>query len=151
MGRVPLYHTAPYNQPVNEFTPGAGQPPITRSMQPPSECGDRITSYVVPELFQFGASGYRELCLIAWFCTPPISGYMLAKRMHESNPCWKYIFPFVLIAILTVGWIVGLILRETKVIDLHIFWMIFGPLFGVGCLISFFVLANLTRQRHTVS
>ena len=54
-----------------------------------SECGDRETSYVVPQLFQFGASGYRELCLIAWFCTPPISGYMIAKRMHESNPCWK--------------------------------------------------------------
>jgi len=86
--RVPLYHTAPYTNNVNEFTPGANQPAITKSMQPPSECGYQ-TSHVVPELFQLGAHGYAELCLIAWCCTSPISGYILAKRMHDSHPCYK--------------------------------------------------------------
>ena len=53
-----------------------------------SECGDQ-TSYVVPELCQLGAHGYRKLCLVALCCTPPISGYMLAKRTQESHACCK--------------------------------------------------------------
>ena len=156
-----------------------------------SECGDQ-TSYIVPELFQLGANGYVELCLVAYCCTPSISGYMLAKRTQESHPCCKerssikisksyrrnlksgfddllrdpikYIFPFVFIALFTMGWIVALILcslaeesrkksedpflegfTETK------FWIIFGCLFGSACIISSFVLLNLIRQRRSVS
>ena len=121
-----------------------------------SECGDQ-TSYIVPELFQLGAHGYAELCLVAWCCTPPISGYMLAKRTQESHPCCKerssikisksyrrnlksgfddllrdpikYIFPFVLIALFTMGWIVALILcslaEESHKNPKNPFWKVF--------------------------
>ena len=169
-----------------------------------SECGDQA-SYIVPELFQLGAHGYAELCLVAWCCTPPISGYMLAKRTQESHPCCKerspikisksyrrdlksgfddllrdpikYIFPFVLIALFTMGWIVALILcslaeeshkkseepflegftEETYTEEPFlegfpdIVWKIFGCLFGSACFISSFVLLNLYRQRRSVS
>ena len=155
-----------------------------------SECGDQ-TSYIVPELFQLGANGYAELCLVACCCTPPISGYMLAKRTQESHPCRKerspikisksyrrdlksgfhgllrdpikYIFPFVLIALFTMGWIVALILcslaeeshkkSEEPILEgfPDIAWKIFGCLFGSACFISSFVLLNLYRQRRSVS
>ena len=120
---------------------------------------------------------------------------MLAKRTKESHPCFKdrspiniftchwkglgfvshlrdpikYIFTFVLIAVLTVGWIVAAILckiaennRKAAAKELKdeyvlkgftptMFWTIFGCFFAVGCIISLFVLVNLTRQRRSVS
>lgn len=149
-GGSPQYNqTSTPQSNTNELSlPGANQPAITRSMLPPSECGYQ-TSYTVPELFDFGSDGYTELFLIACFGGPPISGYILAKRMLESYPCYKYIWPFVFMLFLMVGIIVAETFFILGSLEYEIVFGILASLLFVVFCLSIFITVNLTRQRRS--
>lgn len=74
----------------------------------------------------------------------------------------QYVLPFVLIVILTIGWIADVIVfcflkkeecKERKMsFDEDVYYpAILISLLGIGTLIGIFVLVNLTRQRQSVS
>ena len=74
----------------------------------------------------------------------------------------QYMLPFVLIVILTIGWIADVIVfcdlkyEECKEREMSFTEDVYYPailisLLGIGTLIGIFVLVNLTRQRQSVS